>query len=234
MKDSFHFGKSESIISILLLLMVIVGLFIFKARPASGNAPVAEAVQTSADEPGRKEEKKDYVRPYSSSKQSRKKSRDSIVTDADYVGPPVREAYARSADKFPRGTVIDLNAADSATLTRIPGIGPTFARRIVSYRRQLGGYYTVLQLQEVYDMDYERFCTLRPWFKIGIKPDRIDLKGVVGDSILRHPYINYKQRAEIKRLLRSSQWQGSWVQLLKLPTFTKEDSIRLSPYFDIH
>ncbi|WIM91782.1 hypothetical protein [Porphyromonas gingivalis] len=90
MKDSFHFGKSESIISILLLLMVIVGLFIFKARPASGNAPVAEAVQTSADEPGRKEEKKDYVRPYSSSKQSRKKSRDSIVTDADYVGPPVR------------------------------------------------------------------------------------------------------------------------------------------------
>lgn len=234
MKDFFHFGKSESIISILLLLMVIIGLFIFKARPASGNAPVTETVQTQADQPMEKEEKKDYVRSYSSSKRSPKKVRDTIVTDADYVGPPAREAYARSADKFPRGTVIDLNAADSATLTRIPGIGPTFARRIVSYRRQLGGYYTVLQLQEVYGMDYERFCNLRPWFKIGIKPDRIDLKGVVGDSILRHPYINYKQRAEIKRLLRSSQWQGSWVQLLKLPTFTKEDSIRLSPYFDIH
>ena len=43
----------------------------------------------------------------------------------EYRYPP------RESNKFPEGTIVDLNRADSLTLQRVPGIGPTFARRIV-------------------------------------------------------------------------------------------------------
>src|SRR5437660_80245 len=42
--------------------------------------------------------------------------------------------------KATAGTVIELNTADSAKLTELKGIGPSFARRIVNYRNRLGGF----------------------------------------------------------------------------------------------
>ena len=56
---------------------------------------------------------------------------------------------SRVSYKYPEGTVIDLNAADTAELKRIPGIGSGLARMIVAYRNRLGGFYSVSQLQEV-------------------------------------------------------------------------------------
>ena len=44
---------------------------------------------------------------------------------------------------------IDIAAADSAELRRVPGIGPVLSSRIVRYRQILGGFYRVDQLQEV-------------------------------------------------------------------------------------
>jgi competence protein ComEA len=45
--------------------------------------------------------------------------------------------------------VIDINLADVAMLETIPGIGPTRAAAIVSYREQAGGFDSVDQLLEV-------------------------------------------------------------------------------------
>ena len=36
--------------------------------------------------------------------------------------------------KFPAGTQVELNQADSLTLQKVPGIGPVFSRRIIKYR----------------------------------------------------------------------------------------------------
>ena len=62
-------------------------------------------------------------------------------------------AFARDTlpyvPKYPEGTVIDLNQADTASLKRIPGIGSGLARMIVAYRNRLGGFYSVSQLQEI-------------------------------------------------------------------------------------
>ena len=69
---------------------------------------------------------------------------------------PRQNSYKQASNKFPAGTVIELNQADTLTLKKIPGIGSTFARRIVGYRELLGGFYTVHQLAEVYGIDEER------------------------------------------------------------------------------
>ena len=64
--------------------------------------------------------------------------------------------YTRT-EKYAPGTLVELNTADTTILKKVPGIGSTFARRIMKYRELLGGFYDVSQLAEVYGIDEERY-----------------------------------------------------------------------------
>lgn len=44
---------------------------------------------------------------------------------------------------------IDLNSATAAALDTLDGIGPVLAQRIVDYREEYGGFYSVEELKEV-------------------------------------------------------------------------------------
>jgi DNA uptake protein ComE-like DNA-binding protein len=94
--------------------------------------------------------------------------------------------------------VIELNAADSAELTSLPGVGPVFAGRIIRYRQALGGYSTIEQLQEVYGITPEKFLNLKGMVKADhslITPIRINFADF--GSLNRHPYIDNRQAAKI-------------------------------------
>ena len=56
---------------------------------------------------------------------------------------------------------IDLNKADSAAFETLPGIGPYFASKMVSYRTSLGGYSHPEQLLEIYHFDREKYEALK-------------------------------------------------------------------------
>lgn len=157
--------------------------------------------------------------------------RDSILRTKGYVGPPERLRAGSSSNKFRQLTVLDLNSADSATLTRVPGIGPTFARRIIDLRQRLGGFYTVYQLQEVYGIDADRFLALRAWFRTQSPPQRHPLGQLISGQVPRHPYLSWEQRKEMERLLHRHGTALSWHILRKSKLFSYEDSVRLSPYF---
>ena len=49
----------------------------------------------------------------------------------------------------PKRLAIELNSADSATLVSIRGIGPYYAKKIMRYREQLGGFHSTRQLKEI-------------------------------------------------------------------------------------
>lgn len=51
-----------------------------------------------------------------------------------------------------RTSTLDLNLADSAELTALPGIGPTLARRIIRYRYKRQGLDSVAQLSHIYGL----------------------------------------------------------------------------------
>lgn len=210
------FGKSETIVLVIFLLAVFIVLITLRIAMPSEAKLHAE----------RKEMLRDSLLSVD------RRDKDTIVYSDDYVGPPAYLKYRPKA-KLPEGTVLDLNKADSATLTKIPGIGPAFARRICRYRDRLGGYYTVLQLQEVYGMTQERFLEIKRWFDITEHPKKHSFDSIRSRDDLRHPYINYLQRDEIFRLLRRYGRISSWSQIMRLKTITKDDSVRLSHYFYI-
>ena len=95
---------------------------------------------------------------------------------------------------------IELNTADSAALVSLRGIGPFYARKIMEYREQLGGYYSPEQVLEVYGMDEERFAPLRECVTADaslIRP--IDLWNLPEDSLARHPYVGRSTARSITR-----------------------------------
>jgi len=62
--------------------------------------------------------------------------------------------------------VIDLNHADEATLTRLPGIGPALARRIVAYRNLHGPFSQLEALQRVKGIGPVLGAALRPYVRL--------------------------------------------------------------------
>ena len=69
-----------------------------------------------------------------------------------YAYEPIEERdTVRYPIKIQSDERIVLNRADTTTLRKVPGIGSHFARKIVEYRRRLGGFYRVQQLLEIED-----------------------------------------------------------------------------------
>ena len=154
--------------------------------------------------------------------------RDTLITDEHYIGPVDK---GRQVEKFRHYVSLDLNTVDSLTLLRVPGIGPSFAHRILSLRQRLGGYYTVLQLQEVYGMNEEKFLELRPWFTIKTMPIVHRLSELRADSLPWHPYLRRETMRTLRQMVLRHGRKLSWRLLRSEGTFTRDDSIRLSPYF---
>lgn len=88
--------------------------------------------------------------------------------------------------------LVDLNTADSVTLLTLYGIGPSFAKRIIKYRNLLGGFYSKMQLLEVYGLDQDRldkivdYCAVSP---DGIK--KININTIKTEELKKHPYFDY-------------------------------------------
>lgn len=138
---------------------------------------------------------------------------------ADFV--PVR------SDKYAEGTVIDLNLADTASLKRIPGIGRGLAGMIVNYRKRLGGFYVVTQLQEIPYLDAE----LNHWFVVKnpqLEKLRVNRAGL--DELRSHPYMDfYKARAILEYRRKRGNIKGL-SQLSMMEEFAEKDLERLLPY----
>lgn len=89
--------------------------------------------------------------------------------------------------------VIDINTADTLAWQTLPGIGPGFARRIVSFRDRLGGFYAVEQVGECYGLADSVFQKIQPFLQIGNSSlIKLDLNLTDEKSLAAHPYIRYK------------------------------------------
>lgn len=146
---------------------------------------------------------------------------------ADTLYKPISQEKVAVSSKYPQGTVLDLNAADTAELKRIPGIGNVLARRIVSYRQRLGGFYRVNQLQEIEHVD----TVVNKWFRVDGNSLRLLKVNHAGlDELRSHPYMNfYKAKAILEYRRKRGKIKGL-SRLSLFEEFSEKDLERLSPY----
>jgi DNA uptake protein and related DNA-binding proteins len=103
---------------------------------------------------------------------------------------------------------IDLNKADSAAFETLPGIGPYFAAKMVSYRTSLGGYSHPEQLLEIYHFDREKYDALKDLISCS-PPEPYPIWTLSERDLARHPYISRDEAHSIV-LYRTHQPQDQW------------------------
>ena len=85
--------------------------------------------------------------------------------------------------------LVDINKADSAAFDALPGIGPWFASRMVSFRSELGGYSCKEQLLDIYNFGQERFDGLKDLITVS-EAEPYPLWSLPEDSLRLHPFID--------------------------------------------
>lgn len=147
------------------------------------------------------------------------------------LSPPPREWLERKGVK----KTFDINAADTAVLKTVYGIGSTLAARVVKFRDALGGFVRTEQLNEVYGLDSVVVQRLLKagFIDPGFMPQKININTADEKTLSGHPYI----RKKIAGALISYRFQhGDFVEagdIKNLSIMQPDDVDRILPYIKI-
>ncbi|MCU0448493.1 MAG: helix-hairpin-helix domain-containing protein [Bernardetiaceae bacterium] len=160
---------------------------------------------------------------------------DQVVASARSA-PPAPEGERAHAPAPVRGrpapASFDLNQADTAQLRAVRGIGPVLAERIIKFRRGLGGFHSLDQLQEVYGLPPEarqallEVATLPPAPAInGLAINQADV-----NTLKTHPYLGYNLAQVIVNYRQQHGPFATPDDLLKTQVIDAEKLAKLRPY----
>lgn len=148
----------------------------------------------------------------------RQQSSESIPSDKKVYSYP---------HKLSPGQHIDINTADTTELMKIPGIGSYYAKRIVRYREQLGGFAFPSQLKEIEGVPESvlLFITIDTR-----NIQKLHLNSLSINQLRKHPYINFYQAKAIcdYRHLKGPIKDLQELKLLK--DFPPAEIERIQPY----
>jgi DNA uptake protein ComE-like DNA-binding protein len=145
-----------------------------------------------------------------------------VLPERTETGFPAREKSVR---------ILELNAADSADLVQLPGIGPVIASRIVKYRKLIGGFSTVTQLNEVYGTDSALVSRLKDRLSADIGMIRkIAVNNASFGELVAHPYLTGEQVRGILYYRRLQQSVNTLDELVRNNILSLETAQRVAPY----
>jgi DNA uptake protein ComE-like DNA-binding protein len=156
------------------------------------------------------------------------------VGNADIIKAEISNKTNSKTDVHAESVTIDLNTADTTLLKQLRGIGSVFAARICKFRDYLGGFYSVEQLSEVYNLSEETYQSVLPFVKVDttyIRKMNINFCGV--DELKKHPYCNYKLA---RKVVSYRSHHGRYISindLLEGSVLSQPDFDRLSPYLTV-
>lgn len=146
------------------------------------------------------------------------------------------EPVYESGDTFPKqkkitlGETVDIATADTTALKTVPGIGSYFARKIIRYRNQLGGYVSVSQLDEIQDFPKDT----KKFFVVSEAPLRkIPVNKATLVQMKRHPYMGFFRAKTILDYRREHGVIHSLDDLSSSKYFTHDAIARLEPYVSV-
>jgi competence ComEA-like helix-hairpin-helix protein len=168
-----------------------------------------------------------------------------VVWEANYKAISPKVFVVRKSGGYKKGWVdygnfksggrrkqqaIDINTADSTAWVALNGIGPGFAKRIMTYREKLGGFYQVDQLKEVYGLDSIWVNENKAILKVGAGIYRFLKINQVEWKDFRHPYLPYGQSKVILAYRKQHGMLKDFEALEKIQLLDLVAWRRLRPY----
>jgi DNA uptake protein ComE-like DNA-binding protein len=129
----------------------------------------------------------------------------------------------------------DLNTATENSLKEINGIGEKLAKRIIAYRKLLGGFTFDDQLYEVYYLDKDVADRVLNNFKVIEKPiiDQVNINDATFKEVLHLPYIDYDLTKKILNHRDDINEFKTIEQLKKIDSFPLDKFDRIALYLTV-
>lgn len=125
---------------------------------------------------------------------------------------------------------IDINQSEAEDWEQLKGIGPAYARRILSFREKLGGFVSVDQVGETYHLPDSTFRLIRPFLRSSPIHTPIRINEVDAKTLQSHPFLNWK---EANAIINYRFQHGKFSQvddLHSLHALSKETILKIGPY----
>ena len=152
-----------------------------------------------------------------------------IDTTKNFRPRPEKAHETLFAKKF---IVTDINLADSADWSRLPGIGEKLASRIVHFREKLGGFYKVDQVAETFGLPDSVFQKIKPYLRLNTSVlNQIDLNTATKEILQSHPYIRWQFAKAILEYRAQHGGFYSIDDLLQIVTIDSAKFEKIKPYF---
>ena len=131
--------------------------------------------------------------------------------------------------------IVELNQADSLQLISINGVGPFYAKQILKYRKELGGFRNYVQLTEIWGLENLEIQKLKQQTSIDTLDIRkVNVNRIELEQLKLHPYLNYKQA---KMILNYRKQHGDFKQvkdIRKIKPISAELFRKIAPYLKTH
>ena len=125
---------------------------------------------------------------------------------------------------------IDINLANEWQWQLLYGIGPYYAKRIITFRDKLGGFASIGQVAETYGLPDSTFQKIKEDLTISPINRRISINSVTADSLKLHPYISRKQANILARYRDQHGPYSSAQDFYKVKVFDSAFVKRIEPY----
>jgi DNA uptake protein ComE-like DNA-binding protein len=131
--------------------------------------------------------------------------------------------------------IVELNQADSLQLVSISGIGPFYAKQILKYRKELGGFRDYTQFTEIWGLENLEIQKLKKQTSIDtLYIRKINVNTIKLEKLKVHPYLNYKQA---KMIVNYRKQHGDFKELKdirKIKPISPELFRKIAPYLKTH
>lgn len=127
------------------------------------------------------------------------KIKDSII----YVQQENNNKYVQkdTVSFSPTINIHELNSSSQQDLVELPGIGNYTAKSIINFREALGGFFSISQLLEVYNMRIENYDKMKNHLSLDTSLiKKININVITYEELSKHPYLSNNQANSIVKM----------------------------------
>lgn len=177
---------------------------------------------------------KDYARfqkkPYPSRKFKKKRTAETWNSDAKTDFKKNKDEKKPEKLEMPS---IEVNSASEEQWQRLRGIGPYYAMRICKFRDQLGGFVSINQVADTYNLPDSVFQAIKPQLILKGAVKKIAILKSDKKALANHPFISYKQAAIIEKYVAHRKDSFNLEMMYQIQAFDSSYINKIMPYIEL-
>ena len=157
-----------------------------------------------------------------------------LIKDSTYYEKQITEITVIKDSEVKPIPLLEINSASKEDLIELNGVGEFYAKQILKYKNELGGFVFIEQLLEVWKMRLETYEKLLPQLSIDTnKIKKINVNTCSLEDLRSHPYLDYYQANSIIKMRMQKDGYNELQEILESKLINEEEFQRLLPYLSL-